>query len=111
MHRKTQETCDKAVDSYLLTLKFVPDLFVTSKMLEKLDSSVFSDGDIFLHDIDSNIITFFSDDMGFGTTDLNNINLDDDNFDLIKKILNLLLMLDLWLGVIDITKAKYVKMR
>ena len=28
--------CDKAFDSYLLALKSVPDLFVTSKMIEKL---------------------------------------------------------------------------
>ena len=37
--------------------------------------------DAFFHDVDSNIITFLSDDKGFNTVDLNNINLDDDNFD------------------------------
>ena len=30
------------------------------------------------HDLDSNIITFLDDDMNFYTTDLNNINLDND---------------------------------
>ena len=44
--RKNQKMCDKAVDSYLLTLKFVPHWFVTSKMIEKLDSVVFSNDDI-----------------------------------------------------------------
>ena len=44
-------------------------------------NSVFLNGDIFFHDADSNIITFLTDDMGFNTVDLNNINLDDDNFD------------------------------
>ena len=34
--------CNKAVDSSLQALKFVPDSFVTSKMLEKIDSTLFS---------------------------------------------------------------------
>ena len=33
---KTQQMCDKAVDDCLATLKFVPDWFVTSKMIKKL---------------------------------------------------------------------------
>ena len=50
-------------------------------MLEKLDDVLFSKDDIDLDDIDSDIVTFFSDDMGFNVTDLNNIDLDDDNCD------------------------------
>ena len=38
--------CDKAVDSFPPTLKFVPDWFVTSKMIKKLDDAVFSNDDI-----------------------------------------------------------------
>ena len=34
--------CDKAVNCCLLALKFVPDWFVMNKMMEKLDSAVFS---------------------------------------------------------------------
>ena len=34
---KTQQMHDKAIDSFLPTLIFVPDWFITSKMLEKLD--------------------------------------------------------------------------
>ena len=67
--------CDKAVDTCLLVLKFVPDWFVTNKMLEKNDV-VFSTNDIDV-DIDSNIATFLSDGMDLVTIDLNNINLDD----------------------------------
>ena len=37
---KTQEMYDKAVDSCLLALKFVPDWFVKNEMIEKLDSAV-----------------------------------------------------------------------
>ena len=34
--------CDKAVDSSLLELKFLHDWFVTNKIIEKLNSVVFS---------------------------------------------------------------------
>ena len=33
---QTQEICDEAVDACLPALKFVPDLFVTNKMLENV---------------------------------------------------------------------------
>ena len=49
-------------------------------MLEKLDKGVFSDDDVDLDDINSNIVTFFSDDMGLNTIDLNSINFDNNNF-------------------------------
>ena len=38
--------CDKAVDDFLPILKFVPDLFVTSKMFQKLDDILFANDDI-----------------------------------------------------------------
>ena len=76
---KTQEMRDKAVDANLPTLKFVPDWFVTNKILEKLDDVAVCNDDIDLVDIDSRIVKFFSDDMGLLTKDLNNINLDDDD--------------------------------
>ena len=38
---KTQEIWDEAVDAFLPALKFVPDWFFTSKMIEKLDNAVF----------------------------------------------------------------------
>ena len=44
--------CFKAVDSYLLALKFVCYWFVTSKMIEKLDSAVFSGKCIVFGDLD-----------------------------------------------------------
>ena len=34
---KSHGMCDKAVYSYLLKLKFIPDWFVTSKMIEELN--------------------------------------------------------------------------
>ena len=53
-----------------LALKFAPDWFVTNKLIEKLDNAMFSNDHIILGDIDSDIATFFSNDI-----DLNRINL------------------------------------
>ena len=38
---ETQEMCDSAVDAYVPLSKFVPDCFVTKKMLKDLDNAVF----------------------------------------------------------------------
>ena len=56
--------CDKAFDSFLPTLKFVFDCFVTSKMIKKLDDEVFSNGDMVCFNEDSGNVTFCSDEMG-----------------------------------------------
>ena len=76
---RTQEICDKAVDALLPALKFVPDYFVTNKLLEKLANVVLSNDDIFFVDVDSDVVTFFNDDMAHNTINLN-INFDGDNF-------------------------------
>ena len=73
--------CNKAVDFYLLALNFLPDWYVTNKIIKKRDNTVFSNDDMIFGDIDSNIFTFFSNDIGFNSINLNNDNLDDDNFD------------------------------
>ena len=49
-------------------------------MLEKLDNVVFSN-DIYFDYTDSDIVIFFSHGTGHNTMDLNNINIDYDNFD------------------------------
>ena len=49
-------------------------------MLEKLNDVAFSNDNIDCDDIDFDIVTFFNDDVGRNAIDLNNINLDDDNF-------------------------------
>ena len=72
--------CDKAVDNFLSALKFVPDWFVTSKMIKNLDDAIFSD-DILFFDEDSGNVTISSDEMGITSVDLNTANLDDVNFD------------------------------
>ena len=39
--------CDEVLDSYLPILKSVSDWFVMNKIVERFDSSVFSNGDSF----------------------------------------------------------------
>ena len=103
---KTQEMCNKAV-VYLPVLKFVPDWVVTNKMIEKLDDVLFSNDDIVFVNEDPDNVIIFSDELGLNTIYVNNINLDDDI--LVKMILKLLFMLDLWLGVINMINVRHVK--
>ena len=42
----TQKICEEAVDNFLPTLSFVPDWFVTSKMIKKLFTILYADGNI-----------------------------------------------------------------
>ena len=72
----TQRMCDKAVDDFLAALKFVPDWFVTSKIIKKLHNALFIDDDILFFSGD---VTSSSDEIGIFSVDLNNINLDDIN--------------------------------
>ena len=64
-------------------------------------------GDIVFSDIDSGTVKFFSNDIGLNSINFNIINHDDDN--LMIMILKLLTILDLWLGIIDISNTKHVK--
>ena len=50
--------CDKAVDDCLAALKFVPDWFVTSKMIKKLFTALYADENIIYFDEDfGNVIS------------------------------------------------------
>ena len=49
-------------------------------MIKKLNNAIFSSDDIDLVIEDSGNVSFCSDEMGVLSVDLNNINLDDDNF-------------------------------
>ena len=63
--------CYTVVASCLFASKLVPNWFVSIKMIEKLDSAVFSDACIIFGYLDYDFFTFFSGDKG-----LNNIFLD-----------------------------------
>ena len=42
--------CNKSVGHFLPALKFVPDLFVTSKVIKKLLTALYADDDILFFD-------------------------------------------------------------
>ena len=63
--------CDKAADTFLPTSKFVPNWFITSKMIKKLDDVLFSNHDIIFFNEDSNYVTFFSNEIGILSVNLN----------------------------------------
>ena len=83
------------------------NLFLNSLLRIKLDDVWFSRDDIVFVNEDSDIVSFFSDDLDLNTIYVNNINLDDDI--LVNMILKLLLMLDWWLGVTNVKNARHVK--
>ena len=99
--------CDKAVDSYLLAVKFVPDWFVLSKIIEKHDNAVFSDKNIVFGDLKSDFFfTIFSNNTGFNSITLDNSNLDDDSFDCYDpKTINRVRLV----GIINLSNAKHLR--
>ena len=58
-----------------------PVWFVTSKLIKSLDDALIAYDDILFFDEDSNNVIFFGGDMGILSVDLDEINLDDVNFD------------------------------
>ena len=79
----TQEICDKAVDHFLSPLKFVPDLFISGKMIKNFHNALFAENGRLFFDEDSGNVTFSSDEISI--ISVNNIyvnnTLDDVNFD------------------------------
>ena len=85
---------NKAVDFHMITLKFVPDRFLTNRVLEKLNNLYFLRVIyIYIHVVDSDIIKFLGSNMGFNNT--NFITLTLVMIILMKVIQKLLIMLDL----------------
>ena len=76
---KTQQMFDEAVDNCLDTLKFFPDCFVTSKMLEKLDNALHAYDDILFYNEDFNTVTFIACQRQILAADRDKIKLDNDN--------------------------------
>ena len=70
----TQKMCDKAVDAFQPALKFVPGWLVTSKLIKKLDDTVFANDDKVFFDEGSDNVTIFSDVIDILSEYLNNIN-------------------------------------
>ena len=57
---KTQGMCDETADDCLAALKFIPDWFVTSKMLEKLDNPLQVNADTLFCNDDLYKVMFFA---------------------------------------------------
>ena len=60
----------------LAALKFIPDLFVTSKTVKKLLPTLYVDDNVLYFNEDSVKVLFSCNEMGILNIDLNNINLD-----------------------------------
>ena len=78
---KAQEMFNKAVDYFLPALKFVPYWFVTSKIIKILLTSLYADDNILYFNKNSGDAIFSCNEMGIVSIDLNNINLDNTNYD------------------------------
>ena len=72
--------CDEAVDDCPAGLKFIPDWFVTSKMLEKFDNTLHSNDDILFYNEDFDKVTFIANQKDILAVDFEKIILDN-NFD------------------------------
>ena len=71
----------KVVDDSLAAFKFVPDWFVTSKMIKTFFTDFYADENILFFGEDSSNVVFICNGMSIFNIDLNNINLDDTNYD------------------------------
>ena len=97
------DRCDKAVDAFLPTLKIVLDWFVTNKTLEKLDDAIFSNYDIvFVNEGSDNVILTM-------VLILHTLVILTLMMITLMMMWDLLFMLNLWLGVIDINKTRNAK--
>ena len=73
--------CDKAADDCLAALKFVPDWFVTSKLIKILFTALYADENIPYFNEDSGNVVYICNEMGILKIDLNIIYLVDTNHD------------------------------
>ena len=89
--------CDKAVDDSLAALEFVPNWFITSKMIKKLFTALYADENKLYFNEDSSNVTFSCNGIDILSANLKSIILDDTNYeedDLDTIILIRLLALD-----------------
>ena len=105
---KTQRMCEEAVDDFLATLKLISDLFVTSKMIQKLYTALYTDGNILYFNEDSGNATFCCNEVVILSVNPNNINLHN-NFD--KDDLDTIILIRLLAWYIKFGKRKNVKKR
>ena len=93
--------CDEAVNYSLASLKFVPDLVVTNKIIKKLYTALYADESLLFFDEYSGDVTFCCDEMGILRVNLNNISLVL-IIVVVKMILILFFLSDLWLDIVNL---------
>ena len=76
---KSQRTCNEAADDYLAALKLIPDWFLTSIMLEKLDNALHANDYIFFYSEDLDKVTFTANQRHILAVNLDKVNPEDDN--------------------------------
>ena len=76
---KSQRTCNEAADDYLAALKLIPDWFVTSIMLEKLDNALHANDDILFYSEHLDKVTFTANQRHIPAVNLDKVNLEDNN--------------------------------
>ena len=75
---KTQRICYEAV-ACPATLKFIPDWFVTSKMLEKFDNILHANDDTLFYNEDFDKVIFIANQRHILAVDIDKNNLHNDN--------------------------------
>ena len=93
--------CDEAVNDSLASLKFIPDLVVTNKIIKKLYTALYADELLLFFDEYSGDVTFCCDEMGILRVNLNNISLVL-IIVVVKMILILFFLSDLWLDIVNL---------
>ena len=73
--------CDKAVDDSLAALEFVPNWFITSKMIKKLFTALYADENKLYFNEDSSNVTFSCNGIDILSANLKSIILDDTNYE------------------------------
>ena len=88
--------CDKAVNNSLVTLEFVLELFVTSKMIKILFTYLYADENILYFNEDSGNVIINCNEMSILNIDLDNINFDDTCYDEVDPDTIILIKLLVW---------------
>ena len=92
---KTEQMCNEALDDCLAALKFVPDWLLKVKWL-KTYYCFYADENILYFNEDSGNVIFSCNGMGILYIRLNNINVDDINYDAYDPDTNILVRLLAW---------------
>ena len=76
----TQKMCDEAIDDSMITMKLIPEWFVSSKITQNLFTAFYTDKSILYFDEGSANVVFSCNEMGNFNIDLKNIT-PDNKFD------------------------------